>query len=151
MIAKAFGANYAALAMETTKLVHVQRQARTADAKAQLLEDPAAQTENVRKMLLAFSRDLRVVMLRLASRLQTLRYFAASRQTCTASVGMRIAACVCAAGQPPGHLADQMGNGRPGLPFLEPETYKQTARLLDEKRAEREVSWKHCARNSNAS
>lgn len=32
------------------------------------------QTENVRKMLLAFSRDLRVVMLRLASRLQTLRF-----------------------------------------------------------------------------
>src|SRR3990167_1911015 len=79
VIVKAFGANYAALAMETTKLVQVQRQARTAHAKAQLLDDPAAQTENVRKMLLAFSRDLRVVMLRLASRLQTLRYYAATR------------------------------------------------------------------------
>ena len=71
VITKAFGADYAALAMETTKLVQVQRQARTANARAQLLDDAAAQTENVRKMLLAFSRDLRVVMLRLASRLQT--------------------------------------------------------------------------------
>jgi GTP pyrophosphokinase len=52
-------------------------------ARAQVEEAPSAQqTENVRKMLLAFSRDLRVVLLRLASRLQTLRWFtppAASR------------------------------------------------------------------------
>ena len=33
-------------------------------------------------MLLAFSRDLRVVLLRLASRLQTLRWYAASKQPC---------------------------------------------------------------------
>ncbi len=73
VIAKAFGQSYAALAVETTKLVFVQRQTRVADARAQLQEDPAVQAESVRKMLLAFSRDLRVVMLRLASRLQTLR------------------------------------------------------------------------------
>ncbi|MDB5897040.1 MAG: relA, partial [Ramlibacter sp.] len=78
VIAKAFGDSYAALAMETTKLVRVQRQARQDDA--QRLEESREQTENVRKMLLAFSRDLRVVMLRLASRLQTLRYYAASKQ-----------------------------------------------------------------------
>lgn len=65
VIAKAFGDNFAALAVETTNLMRVQRQARG----AQQVDDPAVQTENVRKMLLAFSRDLRVVMLRLASRL----------------------------------------------------------------------------------
>ncbi|MGZ5195797.1 MAG: HD domain-containing protein, partial [Ramlibacter sp.] len=64
VIAKAFGDNYAALAMETNKLVHVQQQARAAEDSAQLVDDPKVQTENVRKMLLAFSRDLRVVMLR---------------------------------------------------------------------------------------
>ncbi|MGA8784981.1 MAG: HD domain-containing protein, partial [Polaromonas sp.] len=57
VIAKAFGASYAALAVETTKLIYVQRQTRTADPNAQLLGDPAAQTVTVRKMLLAFSRD----------------------------------------------------------------------------------------------
>src|SRR5436190_19594604 len=77
VIAKAFGENYAALAIETNKLVRVQQQARSADDSAQLVDDPQAQTEKVRKMLLAFSRDLRVVMLRLASRLQTLRWYAA--------------------------------------------------------------------------
>ena len=51
------------------------------DRRARTLADGGGpQTENVRKMLLAFSRDLRVVMLRLASRLQTLRHAAASKQ-----------------------------------------------------------------------
>ena len=86
LIAKAFGANLAALAMETTKLVRVQRQARAVAHGASLgavappmAQNAAAQTENIRKMLLAFSRDLRVVMLRLASRLQTLRHYAATK------------------------------------------------------------------------
>ena len=100
IIAKAFGDSYAHVAVETHKLLQLQRQARqkTAQvrlerelaqqqsgfvanaAKAQPSELDASQTENVRKMLLAFSRDLRVVMLRLASRLQTLRYYAAAKK-----------------------------------------------------------------------
>jgi GTP pyrophosphokinase len=137
VIAKAFGANFAALAMETTKLVNVQKQARSADTRAQL-EDPAAQTENVRKMLLAFSRDLRVVMLRLASRLQTLRHFAAIRQPCPLAVA-RESLHVFAP------LANRLGIWQIkwemedlAFRFLEPDTYKSIARLLDEKRAERE-------------
>lgn len=138
VITKAFGANYAALAMETTKLVQVQRQARTANAKAQLLDDPAAQTENVRKMLLAFSRDLRVVMLRLASRLQTLRHYAATRQAAPMSLAHESLHVFAP-------LANRLGIWQIkwemedlAFRFLEPETYKQTARLLDEKRVERE-------------
>ena len=99
VIAKAFGDHFADLARETSKLIQLQRQARVraleirlkrelaesmpgavSANKAPLSELEASQTENVRKMLLAFSRDLRVVMLRLASRLQTLRYFAASKK-----------------------------------------------------------------------
>ncbi|SFU51451.1 GTP pyrophosphokinase [Polaromonas sp. YR568] len=138
VITKAFGANYAALAMETTKLVHVQRQARSANAKAQLLDDPAAQTENVRKMLLAFSRDLRVVMLRLASRLQTLRHYAATRQTAPLPLAYESLHVFAP-------LANRLGIWQIkwemedlAFRFLEPDTYKQTARLLDEKRVERE-------------
>ncbi len=138
VITKAFGANYAALAMETTKLVQVQRQARTAGAKAQLLDDPAAQTETVRKMLLAFSRDLRVVMLRLASRLQTLRYYAATRQTAPLSLAHESLHVFAP-------LANRLGIWQIkwemedlAFRFLEPDTYKQTAKLLDEKRVERE-------------
>src|SRR2546423_4146478 len=81
VIAKAFGESYAKLAIETNKLVRIQLQTRAADES-----DEQAQTETVRKMLLAFSRDLRVVLLRLASRLQTLRWHAAMKTVAPASV-----------------------------------------------------------------
>ncbi|HEY0825344.1 MAG TPA: bifunctional (p)ppGpp synthetase/guanosine-3',5'-bis(diphosphate) 3'-pyrophosphohydrolase [Ramlibacter sp.] len=135
VIAKAFGESYAALAIETNKLVRVQQQARGADA---LLDDPRVQTENVRKMLLAFSRDLRVVMLRLASRLQTLRYYAATKQVVQPAVA-REALTIFAP------LANRLGIWQVkwemedlAFRFLEPDTYKSVARWLDEKRVERE-------------
>ena len=133
VIAKAFGESYAALAVETTKLVRVQQQARGAEGTP-----PGVQTENVRKMLLAFSRDLRVVMLRLASRLQTLRHYAATKQPMPAPVA-REALQVFAP------LANRLGIWQVkwemedlAFRFLEPDTYKQVARWLDEKRVERE-------------
>ena len=139
VIAKAFGPSYAALAVETTKLVNLQRQTRAVDAKSHLHGDPAAQTENVRRMLLAFSRDLRVVMLRLASRLQTLRYFAASRQAAPRALAYESLHVFAP-------LANRLGIWQIkwemedlAFRYLEPEIYKQTARLLDEKRAGREV------------
>ena len=71
VIARAFDDNYAELAVQTSKLVALQRQARKRQASeaAARRKDPqsdlmAAQTENIRKMLLAFSKDVRVVMLR---------------------------------------------------------------------------------------
>jgi GTP pyrophosphokinase len=137
VIAKAFGPSYAALAVETTQLVKVQRQARSAE-EAGRAPDPKVQTENVRKMLLAFSRDLRVVMLRLASRLQTLRWHAAQKTVAPPSVA-REALNVFAP------LANRLGIWQLkwemedlAFRFLEPDTYKQVARLLDEKRVERE-------------
>lgn len=139
VIAKAFGETYAALALETTALVRVQRQARAADEAPRPLDDTKAQTENVRKMLLAFSRDLRVVMLRLASRLQTLRWHAARKVPAPPSVA-RESLNVFAP------LANRLGIWQVkwemedlAFRFLEPETYKQVARLLDEKRVEREA------------
>ena len=135
VITKAFGANFAALAVETTKLMRVQEQARGAEH----LDDPAVQTENVRKMLLAFSRDLRVVMLRLASRLQTLRFHAATKLPMSPSLA-RESLQVFA------QLANRLGIWQVkweledlSFRFLEPDTYKEVARLLDEKRGEREV------------
>ena len=138
VIAKAFGDSYAALAIETTKLVKVQQQTREAGEAGRPLDDPKLQTENVRKMLLAFSRDLRVVMLRLASRLQTLRFHAAHKTAAPPSVA-REALNVFAP------LANRLGIWQVkwemedlAFRFLEPDTYKQVARYLDQKRIERE-------------
>jgi GTP pyrophosphokinase len=138
VIAKVFGDNFAALAVETTKLVQVQAQARGAALSAHGADGGGAQTENVRKMLLAFSRDLRVVMLRLASRLQTLRHAAAIKKPVPESVA-RESLQVFAP------LANRLGIWQVkweiedlSFRFLEPETYKLIAQLLDEKRVERE-------------
>lgn len=139
VIAKAFGENFATLAVETTKLMRVQQQAREAETSGQRVDDAAVQTENVRKMLLGFSRDLRVVMLRLASRLQTLRFYAASKRAVSPSLA-REALHVFAP------LANRLGIWQVkweledlAFRFLEPDTYKEVARLLDEKRAGREI------------
>jgi GTP pyrophosphokinase len=139
IISKAFGESYSTLAMETTRLIQVQRQARAAGLSAQVSPGAANQTENIRKMLLAFSRDLRVVMLRLASRLQTLRYFAAIKSTAP----QRVAAEALHVFAP---LANRLGIWQIkwemedlAFRFLEPETYKSIARQLDEKRTQREA------------
>jgi GTP pyrophosphokinase len=138
VIAKAFGDNFAQLAVETTKLVHVQRLSRKADHATQRHSAPQQQTENVRKMLLAFSRDLRVVMLRLTSRLQTLRHYAASKLPVPQNLA-RESLSVFAP------LANRLGIWQIkwemedlAFRFLEPATYKQIAALLDAKRTERE-------------
>lgn len=156
VIAKAFGDSFADLALETSRLIQLQRQTREkaqqvrADkalvaelsgvvaSKAPPSELAASQTENIRKMLLAFSRDLRVVMLRLASRLQTLRYFAASKQVPPSELAWE-ALHVFAP------LANRLGIWQfkweledLAFRFLEPDAYKHIARLLDEKRIERE-------------
>ena len=142
VMGKAFGLHLAKLALQTNQLVHVQRLSRAAETSAQGPDNtplsPRIQTENVRKMLLAFSRDLRVVMLRLASRLQTLRHHAATKlpvPSALASESLQVFA----------PLANRLGIWQIkweledlSFRFLEPTTYKDIARLLDEKRAERE-------------
>ncbi len=137
VVRKAFGDSYASLVSLTRQLVRIQRAAR----EAQLGEARRAeQTERVRKMLLAFSRDLRVVLLRLASRLQTLRWFAATRQPCPQPLALE-------SQQVFAPLANRLGIWQVkweledlSFRFLQPEDYQRTARLVDETRTAREHS-----------
>jgi GTP pyrophosphokinase len=135
-IAKAFGEGYAGLVENTRKLVRLQRTARDA-----VLEEEAAkdQVERVRKMLLAFSKDLRVVLLRLASRLQTLRWYAATRTPVPTGLALE-------SRQVFAPLANRLGIWQVkweledlAFRFLEPERYRDLARALHEKRLEREL------------
>ena len=137
VVAKAFGPSYASLVTYTRKLVQIQRAARAANIGA---EHRAQQTERVRKMLLAFSRDLRVVLLRLASRLQTLRWYAAQKRACPEAIAtesMQVFA----------PLANRLGIWQIkweledlAFRFLHPAEYQRMARQVDETRAERERS-----------
>ena len=135
VIGKAFGASFATLAIETSRLIRIQRQARLSaggDVQADL------GVENVRKMLLAFSRDLRVVMLRLASRLQTLRHYSVLKKPLPSGLAQESLQVFAP-------LANRLGIWQIkweledlSFRFTEPDTYRQVAQWLDEKRAERE-------------
>ena len=101
-------------------------------------EERAAQSENLRKMLLAMVEDIRVVILKLAERLQALRWLMA------ADAGERRAAAheVLELYAP---LANRLGVWQLkweledlSLRATEPDTYKEIAKLLDERRLDRQ-------------
>jgi GTP pyrophosphokinase len=150
VVRKAFGDSFASLVMLTRQLMHIQRAARQSHTSPADPARRAQQTERVRKMLLAFSRDLRVVLLRLASRLQTLRAYAAAKRPCPpdlADESLHVFA----------PLANRLGVWQVkwemedlSFRFLEPETYQRVARLVDETRAERERGVRHAAEQLSA-
>jgi GTP pyrophosphokinase len=136
-VAQAFGESYAGLVELTRKLVQVQRAAREAQVGVQGRE---RQTERVRKMLLAFSKDLRVVLLRLASRLQTLRWHASSKTPCDNALALE-------SQQVFAPLANRLGIWQIkweledlSFRFLDPQAYRHIADLLDERRQSRELA-----------
>lgn len=107
--------------------------------------DPKAlerQAETLRKMLLAFSTDIRVVLVRLASRLQTLRWYAQVKTPLAEWSDPGIARESLELYAP---LANRLGVWQIkweiedlAFRFLDPDGYKRAARMLDEKRIERE-------------
>ena len=107
--------------------------------RAVAVDNDAAQTETLRKMLLAMVADVRVVLIRLASRLQTLRYLVKSDDDAQRSAAAQETLTFYAP------LANRLGVWQlkwelEDLSFrlLEPALYKQIAGQLDAKRAERE-------------
>jgi GTP pyrophosphokinase len=103
-------------------------------------QQAAEQLEVLRKMLLAMASDMRVVLVRLASRITTLRYFAEikleNERTCRyARVTLDLYA----------PLANRLGVWQLkweledlAFRFIEPATYKRIAKMLEERRLERE-------------
>ena len=107
--------------------------------RAQVEQSLTEQIERSRKMLLAMAQDIRVVILRLASRLQTLRYYAATKTPCPRLVAEESLQLYAP-------LANRLGIWQIkweledlGFRFAEPEVYRQIAKWLDEKRVEREA------------
>ncbi|HEY9379995.1 MAG TPA: HD domain-containing protein, partial [Burkholderiales bacterium] len=136
-IAERFGAPVANLVMGVWKLDRlrvVTRSLAGADKSSK-----GAQAETLRKMLLAMVEDIRVVLIRLASRTQTLRYLARGESDLRPAIA-RDTLDIYAP------LANRLGVWQLkweledlSFRFLEPEKYKQIARMLDERRAERET------------
>ncbi len=133
------------LGQEVAQLIMGYRALKAAQLKIarqssnQLGQSVQAQVEVLRKMLLAFAHDLRVVLLHLASVVQTLRWVTSQRIETQTSWAQDILDVDAA-------LANRLGIWQlkwemEDLAFrcLAPDTYKQIASLLDSKRVEREA------------
>ena len=100
--------------------------------------DSIDQKEMLRKMLLAMAADLRIVLIRLASRLQTLRWLAAEKRPCDPMLARETLDLYSP-------LANRLGIWQIkwemedlAFRFTDPQRYKDIAKLLEEKRVERE-------------
>jgi GTP pyrophosphokinase len=128
-LAAAFGAEIAALAAGVEKLYQLRVLTRA---------NAAQQSEILRKTVLGMVEDIRVVLIRLASRTQTLRWYAkhdSDERRAYARETLDIYA----------PLANRLGVWQLkweledlSFRFLEPELYKKIAKMLDERRVERE-------------
>lgn len=122
---------------ETTFDQHEPEQGKNKSAQ----QRAALQRETLRKMLLAMATDMRAVLVRLASRVATLRYFAEQKldNDRTREYGRTTLDLYAP-------LANRLGVWQLkweledlSFRFIEPETYKRIARMLEEKRLGREA------------
>ncbi|PFH26327.1 MULTISPECIES: RelA/SpoT family protein [Burkholderia] len=140
-----FGEEVARLVADVRKLLRLGtvslRAAQNAmpDTGRDAAEERRTQIEALRKMLLAFAQDIRVVLIRLASRLQSLRYYAAAKIDPPPDVARETLEIYAP-------LANRLGIWQLkweledlAFRFEDPVTYKRIAKLLDEKRIEREA------------
>jgi len=128
-LAERFGTEIAALAAGVEKLYQLRVLTRATAAQ---------QSEVLRKMVLGMVEDVRVVLIRLASRTQTLRWFAKHASAERAAYARETLDIYAP-------LANRLGVWQLkweledlSFRFLEPEVYKRIAKMLDERRVERE-------------
>ena len=124
-----FGEEVAALAAGVEKLYQLRLATRGT---------PSEQNEILRKMVLGMVEDVRVVLIRLASRTQTLRWFSKNSTEERAAYARETLDIYAP-------LANRLGVWQLkweledlSFRYLEPELYKRIAQMLDEKRLERE-------------
>jgi len=108
-------------------------------SQAEKPEHQSAQLEALRKMLLAMVQDMRAVLIKLADQVQELRYVVKSGGDSERREAAELTRDIFAP------LANRLGIWQLkwemedlALRILEPDTYKRIARLLDEKRGDRE-------------
>ena len=143
LIEKQFGRSVAHLVDGISRLNRVRPITRgfvahSVDSSDKKPQEMKAQIEVLRKMLLAMVEDIRVVLLRLASRTQTLRYYADEPDELRVPVARETLELYSP-------LANRLGVWELkweledlSFRFMHPAIYKDIAQHLDEKRTERE-------------
>jgi GTP pyrophosphokinase len=135
-----FGANIAGLVEGISRMEQIQE-----FSEIEGLHDPARkngdhaqQIESLRKMLLAMVQDIRVVLIKLAERTQTLRSLSGASPAQQKQIAQESQGIFAP-------LANRLGVWQIkweledlSLRYLEPQLYKDVAKMLDERRVDRE-------------
>lgn len=132
-----FGQELAQLVAGTNTLIKIGTVA--SQAELPTAEQEALQQEMLRKMLLAFAADLRIVLVRLCARLQTLRWYALSKRPCPPEIIHQTRHIYAP-------LANRLGIWQIkweledlSFRFHQPHVYRDIAIKLEATRAEREA------------
>jgi GTP pyrophosphokinase len=128
-IRAAFGDEVAGMAAGVEKLYQLRLATRG---------NPTEQNEILRKMVLGMVEDVRVVLIRLASRTQTLRWFAKNPTEERAAYARESLDIYSPLANRLGVFQLKWELEDLSFRFLEPDLYKRIAGMLDEKRLERE-------------
>ena len=135
---KEFGANVKMLVEGISRMEHIQQFSEMSGQGKKEKEEAAQQIESLRKMLLAMVEDIRVVLIKLAERTQTLRHLSGANLEQQRQIAHETRSLFAP-------LANRLGVWQLkweledlSVRYLEPELYKKVAKLLDERRVDRE-------------
>ncbi len=135
-----FGANIAGLVEGISRMEQIQEFSEIGGLHdpARKNGDQAQQIESLRKMLLAMVQDIRVVLIKLAERTQTLRHLSGADPSLQKQIAQESQGIFAP-------LANRLGVWQIkwemedlALRYLEPQLYKEVAKMLDERRVDRE-------------
>src|SRR5512146_963083 len=138
VLTERFGRNVTALVEGISRMEQIRQFSEVRSPTAKDKDDTAEQIESLRKMLLAMVEDIRVVLIKLAERTQTLRNLAGANPEQQKQIAQETQSIFAP-------LANRLGVWQIkweledlSTRYLEPVLYKQIARLLDERRIDRE-------------
>lgn len=133
-----FGRNVTLLVEGISRMEQIRQFSEVRSPAAKDKEETAQQIESLRKMLLAMVEDIRVVLIKLAERTQTLRNLSGAAPDQQIHISQETQSIFAP-------LANRLGVWQIkweledlSTRYLEPLLYKQVAKLLDERRLDRE-------------
>ena len=140
ILEKKFGANVKMLVEGISRMEQIEQfsEMHRPDKSEKKKGDDVHQVESLRKMLLAMVEDIRVVLIKLAERTQTLRCLSGASTDQQKLIAQQTRSIFAP-------LANRLGVWQLkweledlSVRYLEPELYKKVAKLLDERRIDRE-------------
>jgi GTP pyrophosphokinase len=135
---KDFGAQVKMLVEGISRMEQIRQFSEIPSQNKKKKDEAAQQIESLRKMLLAMVQDIRVVLIKLAERTQTLRNLSGAKPEQQKQIAQETRSLFAP-------LANRLGVWQLkweledlSVRYLEPELYKKIAKLLDERRVDRE-------------